>query len=172
MDAQLVFDGDAVGVIPFTQGTVVLDHELGHHEQGNALHPFGGVGRPGQHQVHHIFRHVVVAVGDENLLPEHLVAAVTHGFGPAAYGGQVGARIGFGQVHAAAIVAEVDNCRLENARRLFEEYGLPEGEAKARSLLLYAYVFGQSLMIYDRFDPSPASLRTWIADHIVRAEDR
>lgn len=74
--------------------------------------------------------------------------------------------------HAAAIVAEVDNCRLENARRLFQEYGLPEGEAKARSLLLYAYVFGQSLMIYDRFDPSPASLRAWIADHIVRAEDR
>ncbi|HMV18223.1 MAG TPA: TetR/AcrR family transcriptional regulator [Zoogloea sp.] len=53
---------------------------------------------------------------------------------------------------AAAIVEEVDAWRLRCARELFLACGLPQHEASTRSMLLYAYVFGASIMIYDRFD--------------------
>ena len=68
---------------------------------------------------------------------------------------------------AAAIVEEVDTSRLECTRKLFVACGLSEKEAKSRSLMLYAYVFGQSLMIYDHFDDNLGALRDWIADRIV-----
>ncbi|MDA0189653.1 MAG: TetR/AcrR family transcriptional regulator [Proteobacteria bacterium] len=68
---------------------------------------------------------------------------------------------------AAAVVEEVDTYRLECTRKLFVTLGLSDDEAKSRSLLLYAYVFGQSLMAYDRYDPKVADFRRWIADRIV-----
>lgn len=69
---------------------------------------------------------------------------------------------------AAATVAEVDAMRLECAKKLFVACGLAEPEASARSMLLYAYVFGQSLMRYERFAPDLADLRQWIAQRIAR----
>lgn len=68
---------------------------------------------------------------------------------------------------AAAVVEEVDAYRLECTRRLFVSCGLSDTEAKARSILLYAYVFGQSLMICDRYDANIASLKQWIAERIA-----
>lgn len=70
---------------------------------------------------------------------------------------------------AEATVAEVDATRLDCAKRLFLACGLPEQEATARSLLLYAYVFGQSLMRYQRLAPDVARLKSWIAEHIARS---
>ena len=68
---------------------------------------------------------------------------------------------------AASVVEEVDNWRLECTRKLFVARGLSENEAKSRSLLLYAYVFGQSLMACDNYDPGIADFKRWIADLIV-----
>lgn len=68
---------------------------------------------------------------------------------------------------AAAVVEEVDTCRLECTRKLFVAVGLSDDEAKSRSLLLYAYVFGQSLMAYDRYDPKIIDFKHWIAGRIV-----
>ena len=68
---------------------------------------------------------------------------------------------------AAAVVEAVDLYRLDCTRKLFVACGLSEKEAKSRSLMLYAYVFGQSLMIYDHFDDNLGALRDWIADRIV-----
>jgi AcrR family transcriptional regulator len=67
----------------------------------------------------------------------------------------------------AAVVEEVDTWRLECTRRLFVASGLSDSEAKSRSLLLYAYVFGQSLMVYDRYDPKIIDFKHWIAEYIV-----
>ncbi|MBK6973423.1 MAG: TetR/AcrR family transcriptional regulator [Sterolibacteriaceae bacterium] len=53
---------------------------------------------------------------------------------------------------AAAVVEEVDGARFDCARRLFVARGMSDQEAAARSILLYAYVFGQSLMDCDRFE--------------------
>jgi AcrR family transcriptional regulator len=53
---------------------------------------------------------------------------------------------------AAAVVEEVDAARFDCARRLFLARGMSEQEAATRSILLYAYVFGQSLMDCDCFE--------------------
>lgn len=67
----------------------------------------------------------------------------------------------------AKIVEGVDLYRLECTRRLFVACGLDEAEARSRSVLLYAYVFGQSLMFSEHFDADPASLKRRIAAQIV-----
>lgn len=69
--------------------------------------------------------------------------------------------------HTAAIVEEVDTWRLECTRKLFVSCGMSEAEAKSRSVMLYAYVFGQSLMMYEHFDSNLPQLRSWIADRIA-----
>ncbi len=70
---------------------------------------------------------------------------------------------------AATVVEEVDHWRLECTRQLFLARGLNDDEAKSRSLLLYAYVFGQSLMACDNYDPQLADFKRWIAGLIVAA---
>lgn len=68
---------------------------------------------------------------------------------------------------AAAIVEAVDLYRLECTRKLFVAAGMSDAEAKSRSLLLYACVFGLSLMHYAHFDDNPANLKQRIAERIV-----
>ncbi len=70
---------------------------------------------------------------------------------------------------AAAVVAEVDQWRLRSAKALFAASGLSEREAKSRSLLLYAYTFGLSLMIYEDFDTDVPMLCQQISDIIARS---
>lgn len=53
---------------------------------------------------------------------------------------------------AAAVVRAVDATRFDRARRLFLQSGMSEQEAASRSILVYAYVFGQSLMDCEKFD--------------------
>ena len=70
---------------------------------------------------------------------------------------------------AGVIVAEVDDVRLRCARELFLACGVPMEEASSRCRLLYAYVFGVSLMIYEKFDTDVARLKRDIADLIARS---
>lgn len=67
-----------------------------------------------------------------------------------------------------AVVEEVDAERLECTRRLFLALGLPQAEATARSALLYAYVFGFSMMQCGRFDMDAAQTRDWIVGRITQ----
>ena len=69
--------------------------------------------------------------------------------------------------HAARIVEAVDLYRLDCTRKLFVAAGMSDAEAKSRSLLLYACVFGLSLMHYGHFDNNLADLKQRIADRIV-----
>ena len=71
---------------------------------------------------------------------------------------------------AGAIVAEVDDVRLRCARDLFLACGVPMDEASSRCMLLYAYVFGVSLMIYEKFDSDVLRLKRDIADLIARSQ--
>ena len=71
--------------------------------------------------------------------------------------------------HAARIVESVDLYRLDCTRKLFVAAGMSDAEAKSRSLLLYACVFGLSLMHYGHFDDNLADLKQRIADRIVGA---
>lgn len=69
---------------------------------------------------------------------------------------------------AASVVEEVDNWRLDCTRKLFVARGVSDDEAKSRSLLLYAYVFGQSLMACKSDDREISDGKRWIADLIVK----
>ncbi|MBK5914947.1 TetR/AcrR family transcriptional regulator [Rhodocyclus purpureus] len=68
---------------------------------------------------------------------------------------------------AKAVVEEVDAWRMECTRKLFLACGFADADARSRSLLLYAYVFGSSLMAYDRNDPQNADCKRWIAERIL-----
>lgn len=69
--------------------------------------------------------------------------------------------------HAAAIVESVDLYRLDCTRKLFVAAGMSDAEAKSRSLLLYACVFGLSLMHYTHFDDDLSNLKQRIAERII-----
>jgi len=70
---------------------------------------------------------------------------------------------------AAAVVEAVDLYRLDCTRKLFVAAGMSDAEAKSRSLLLYACVFGLSLMHYAHFDDHPDDLKRRIAERIISA---
>ena len=67
-----------------------------------------------------------------------------------------------------AVVEEVDAERLESTRRLFLALGLPPTEAAARSALLYAYVFGFSMMQCGRFGMDAEQTKRWIVERITQ----
>jgi AcrR family transcriptional regulator len=66
-----------------------------------------------------------------------------------------------------AVVEEVDAYRLACTKKLFLTLGLSDDEAHARSILVFAYVFGHSLMAYDRNNPKVAEFKRWIAERIT-----
>ena len=68
---------------------------------------------------------------------------------------------------AAAVVGEVDAHRLKCAQDLFLAWGMSPREAASRSLLLYAYVFGSSLMICDSLEDEVPGLRQDIAQLVA-----
>ena len=68
---------------------------------------------------------------------------------------------------AAEVVEEVDSERLACAVRLYQARGLSDDEAAARSVLLYAYVFGFSLMRCDRFATDMPAVKDWISRKIA-----
>jgi len=57
----------------------------------------------------------------------------------------------------------VDAVRIECAGRLFLARGLSAEEAHHRSVLLYSYVFGVSLLAFERSVADLAATRDWIA---------
>lgn len=70
---------------------------------------------------------------------------------------------------AADVVAQVDSVRLRCARELFLACGVPMDEASSRCMLLYAYVFGTSLMVFDDFDGNIERFKQDIAELIARS---
>ncbi len=68
---------------------------------------------------------------------------------------------------AASTVESVDLYRLECTRKLYVATGMSDAEAKSRSLLLYACVFGLSLMHYTHFDEHLDDLKQRIAELVV-----
>lgn len=72
---------------------------------------------------------------------------------------------------AAAVVSEVDAVRLDRARRLFLACGLDDATATARAALLYAYVFGMSLLMLPVAGSELEALRQMIAQWIAACPD-
>ena len=68
---------------------------------------------------------------------------------------------------AASIVEAVDAERLSCTHRLFVALGNTAGEAAARSVLLYAYVFGFSMMQCGGFAMDGPGTKEWITQCII-----
>ncbi len=74
---------------------------------------------------------------------------------------------------AAAVVSEVDAVRLDRARRLFLASGLDHERATARAALLYAYVFGMSLLLLpvapEALEAMRRQIAAWITEEVTSA---
>ena len=68
VDAELVLDRDALHVVARAERAVVLDQELRHDEERDALHALGRAVDAREHEVDDVLGVVVLAVGDEDLL--------------------------------------------------------------------------------------------------------
>lgn len=68
---------------------------------------------------------------------------------------------------ARVAVEAVDGYRLERICRLFVAGGFDDAEASSRSLLLYAYILGNRLLLLDHQDSKITGFKRWIAEHIV-----
>jgi AcrR family transcriptional regulator len=59
---------------------------------------------------------------------------------------------------ATTAVASVDAARLKVAEKIYRDLGLTPKKARARALLLYSFVFGQSLILLDELSSEYANL--------------
>ena len=104
MDAQLVLERDGADVVARAELAVGADHDLRHDEQRDALHARRRIGRARQHHMDDVLGHIVVAIGDEDLLAgDAVMLAVLHRAG--AQRADVGAGLRLGQVHRAGPAA-------------------------------------------------------------------
>ena len=99
VNADLVLKPGAAQVIPLAGRSIGVEQELRHEKQRNAARARGRVGQAREHEMDDVVRHVVIAVGDENLLAGDAIGSIGLTFGARAQAVEVRARRGFGQVH-------------------------------------------------------------------------
>ena len=99
VDAHLVLDGAALQAVALPRFAILVQQELRHHEQADALDALRPAGDLRQHQVDDVLRHVMFTGGDEDLLPGDQIAAIVLRFGLRAHQAQVGTAMRFRQVH-------------------------------------------------------------------------
>ena len=76
VDAQLMLNAAGAHIIGAAEASIFCGEEFGGEEQGYALHAFGCIGQPGQHQMDDIVGHIMVAPGDVDLLAIEPVIAL------------------------------------------------------------------------------------------------
>ena len=101
VNAELVLDRHALHVVAEPKRPIRVDQELGHNEKRDALHTLRRGRRARQHEMDDVIGVVVLTVGDEDLLPVELEAAVRLRHRPSAHRGEVRPRLRLGQVHRA-----------------------------------------------------------------------
>ena len=101
VNAELVLKANALGIIAVAQRAVFVHQEFWHHEKRDAARARRCIGKPGQHQMDNIVRHVVVAIGDENFGARDEIGSVIlrHCLGLQSV--EVGTRLRLCQVHGA-----------------------------------------------------------------------
>ena len=68
---------------------------------------------------------------------------------------------------AAIAVASVDAARLKVAEKIYTDMGLTAKQARARAVLLYSFVFGQSLILLEQTARERASLTAACAEALM-----
>ncbi|OIQ73832.1 hypothetical protein GALL_445250 [mine drainage metagenome] len=105
VDAHLFFNLADRGAVARPERAIGIHQKLRHDEQRDALGAFAAARCLGQHKVDDIFRKVMLACRDEDLLPGDLVAAIGLRFSLGAHQAQIGAAMRLCQVHGAGPVA-------------------------------------------------------------------
>ena len=121
VDAELLLERQGAHAVAFAQRAVSLEQHLRHQEERDAAHPRRRVRQPGEDEVHDVLGHVVIAVGDENLLAAHPVRVAVRNGGRADER-EVRPGLRLGEVHGAGPGAgdEVrEPRRLEFGTRVF-----------------------------------------------------
>ena len=133
VDAELVLDGNRLHAVGGPEVAVRPDENLRHEKQADAAHARRRVRQTRQHEMHDVVRHVVVAVGNEDLLAaDEIVVALRRR--AAADQREVGTRLRFREVHRARPGAidqvrqvrrlqGIRRMRLDRARRAVREFG-------------------------------------------------
>jgi hypothetical protein len=98
MDAHLLFERDAAQVIAIAERAVGTHEKLRHDEQRNAFDARRRVRRAREHHMHDVLGHVVLAIGDEDLLPGNAIDGAVLDR-PRPQGADIGAGLGLCQVH-------------------------------------------------------------------------
>ena len=104
-DTHLVFDADTAHVIAFPDRAGVVDQKLRNDEQRHAFGADRCVRDSCQHQVHDVVGHVVLAVGDEDLLAEDSPGAIGRRHSLGGERADIAPGLWFGEVHGAAPLA-------------------------------------------------------------------
>ena len=99
--AELVLDAGRIDVVARAERAVGIDHEFRNQEQRNALGARGRIGQAGQHEMHDVIGHVVVAIGDEDLCALDAIGAVRRSLGAGAQRADIGAGLRLGELHGA-----------------------------------------------------------------------
>ena len=99
VDAQLVFERNAVSIVARPQRTIAIDQEFRHQEQRDALDAGRRVRQASKHQMHDVVCQIMIAVADENFLAEDAVTAIRLRLCPGADQGKIGTGLRLGQIH-------------------------------------------------------------------------
>jgi hypothetical protein len=102
MHAELVFDAAGVDVVAGTERAIGIDEEFRNQKQRNAFGARGRVGQSGQHEMHDVIGHVVIAIGDEDLGALDTIAAVGLALGAGAQRTDIRSGLRLGQLHGAS----------------------------------------------------------------------
>ncbi len=105
VDAELVLDAGADDVVAAPKRAIGIDEILRHDEQRDAARAGRRVGQAREHEVDDVVRHLVVAVGDEDLGAEDAIGAVGLLLGLGAEVAEIRTGVRFGQVHGAGPLA-------------------------------------------------------------------
>ena len=101
VNTELVLDGMGAHVVKAAKRAVLVDEHLGHQEQRDALVAGGRVRQPRQNEMDDVVGKIVLAVGNEDLLPGDAIAAVVRAHRLGAQRADVGAGLRLGELHRA-----------------------------------------------------------------------
>ncbi len=99
VNAELRLKPGADDVVPRADRAVLADEEFRHEKKRYPLRPRRRVGEPGEHEVDDVLGNIMLAVGDEYLLPEEAVGSIAARLCPRRERTEVGPRLRLRQVH-------------------------------------------------------------------------
>ena len=85
MLAHFMLDAGAGNIITLAQNPISAHMEFRHQKHGYASCPFRSIRQASQHQMANIFRHIMLPIGDENLVAGNFIAAIAYGLGLGAH---------------------------------------------------------------------------------------